>query len=71
MHLYRHGGPFWLMIIFFVAVAWSNGRWREAAQAREAGQSDDHLLTGPAFFVMLLAPFVSGAALLWGVFLET
>ncbi|MGV9558873.1 hypothetical protein [Streptomyces sp. NPDC003401] len=70
VQLYRHDGPFWLTFMAFVAVAWSNGRWRVAAHARQTGRADAGALTGPAFFIMLLAPFVSAAALLWGLLLE-
>ena len=61
--LYRHDGPYWLMVLLFAAVGWSNGRWREAGRGGAVGLS-----TG-AFLVMLLAPFVSVAALVWGVVL--
>jgi hypothetical protein len=64
VQLFRHGGPYWLMIVLFVAVAWSNGRWREA------GQQNPAQLSSPAFFVMLLAPFLGAAALVWGIDLE-
>jgi hypothetical protein len=64
VQLFRHGGPYWWMIVLFVAVAWSNGQWREA------GQQDPAQLSGSAFFVMLLAPFVSAAALVWGITME-
>ncbi|QTE03158.1 hypothetical protein [Streptomyces cyanogenus] len=64
VQLFRHGGPYWLMIVLFVAVAWSNGQWREA------GQRNPAQLSSSAFFVMLLAPFVSAAALVWGIVME-
>ncbi|MEU0005961.1 hypothetical protein ABZ079_17235 [Streptomyces sp. NPDC006314] len=64
VQLYRHSGPYWLLIVLFVAVAWSYGQWREA------GQRDPAQLTGPAFFVLLLAPFASVAALVWGIAME-
>lgn len=64
VQLFRHGGPYWLVIVLFVAVAWSNGKWREA------GQQDSSRLSSSAFFVMLLAPFMSVATLAWGIALE-
>jgi len=64
IQLFRHDGPYWLMIIFFVAVAWSNGQWRQA------GQRYPPQLAAAAFLVMLLAPFVSAAALVWGIAME-
>ncbi|MFF9623719.1 hypothetical protein [Streptomyces griseosporeus] len=62
--LFLHDGPYWLAIVLFVAVAWSNGQWREA------GQQDPARLSTPAFLVLLLAPFVSVAALVWGLAME-
>ncbi|MGV9273284.1 hypothetical protein [Streptomyces griseosporeus] len=62
--LFRHDGPYWAAIALFVAVAWSNGQWREA------GQQDPGQLSTPAFLVMLLAPFLGVAALVWGLALE-
>ncbi|MEU0333883.1 hypothetical protein [Streptomyces sp. NPDC006193] len=64
VQLYRHDGPYWLMPVLFVAVAWSNGRWREA------GRQDPAQLSGAAFLVMLLALPVSLAALVWSVAVE-
>ncbi|MCL6737396.1 hypothetical protein [Streptomyces neyagawaensis] len=64
VQLFRHGGPYWLMIVLFVAVAWSNG------QSREAGQRNPAQLSSSAFFVMLLAPFLGAAALVWGIVME-
>ncbi|MDX3697599.1 hypothetical protein PV726_46950 [Streptomyces europaeiscabiei] len=65
VQLFRHGGPYWLMIVLFVAVAWSNGQWQEAGLQRDPDQ-----LSSYAFFVMLLAPFVSAAMLVWGIAME-